>query len=52
MMQAYEIRRSRMASTAQPVHEFSPRVVWVIFAAVFLVPILATLGVFFMGPGK
>ena len=41
-----------MASTAQSVHEFSPRVPWVILAAVFLIPILATLGVLFLGPGK
>jgi hypothetical protein len=41
-----------MASTAQSVHEFSPRVFWMILAAVFVVPILATLGVMFLGPGK
>ena len=40
-----------MAATF-PTHEFSPRVPWVIIAAAIIIPILATIGVFLMGPGK
>ena len=39
-------------ATTFPTHEFSPRVPWVIILAAVVIPILATIGVFFLGPGK
>jgi hypothetical protein len=39
-------------ATTFPTHEFSPRVPWVLMLAVILIPILATIGVLFLGPGK
>ena len=36
----------------QPVHEFSPRVPWVIIAAAVLIPLLATLAVIWVGYPK